>query len=275
MRTIETPGGARIAARARGHGPAVLFIPSLGRGADDFDALAGAVADAGFHAIQPQPRGIGGSEGPPPSSLFDLAADVVAVIDALGAGRAHLVGHAFGNRVARATASRFGSAVESVVLLAGGGEVAIPPHVSAAIRGCLADGRKPDVERLADLRTAFFAAGADPSVWLRGWSADAAATQQAAGRATPLGDWWRAGEARVLLVQAAEDPVAPAGNAEALRRDIGERLSLVTLAHASHAILPEQPAAVAAVATAWLGGERREAALQAATEAAVVRPAGR
>lgn len=272
-RMIETPHGARIAVRTQGEGPAVLFIPSLGRGAEDFDALALAAADAGFHAIQPQPRGIGESVGPPAASLFDLAADVAAVIAALGLAGAHLVGHAFGNRVARATAARFGPMVESVILLAGGGEVPIPPEVSAAIRGCLAQGRKPDAERLADLRTAFFAKGADASVWLRGWSAEAAAAQQAAGRATPLGDWWRAGEARVLLVQAAEDPVAPAGNAEALRRDIGERLSLVTLAHASHAILPEQPAAVAAVVTAWLAGQCDECALQAAADVAVVVPA--
>lgn len=269
---IETPHGTRIDVRTRGEGPAVLFIPSLGRAVDDFDAVALAAAAAGFHAIQPQPRGIGGSDGPPAASLFDLAADVAAVIAALGLGRTHLVGHAFGNRVARATAARFGPMVESVILLAGGGEVPIPPEVSAAIRGCLAQGRKPDAERLADLRTAFFAKGADPSVWLRGWSAEGAAGQQAANRATPLGDWWRAGEARVLLVQASEDPVAPAGNAEALRRDIGERLSVVTLAHASHAILPEQPAAVAAVVTAWLGGQRDENALQAATDAAVVEP---
>ncbi|HEY2050136.1 MAG TPA: alpha/beta hydrolase [Caulobacteraceae bacterium] len=272
-RIIETPHGTRIVVGTQGKGPAVLFIPSLGRGVDDFDALALTVAAAGFQAIQPQPRGIGGSEGPPPVSLFDLAADVAAVISALGLGRAHLVGHAFGNRVARATAARFQPMAESVILLAGGGEVPIPPEVSAAIRGCLAEGRKPDAERLVDLRTAFFAKGADPSIWLRGWNSEAAAHQQAANRATPLGDWWRAGEARVLLVQASEDPVAPAGNAEALRRDIGGRLSLVTLAHASHAILPEQPAAVASVVTAWLSGQRDESALQAAADAALVEPA--
>ena len=270
--TIETPTGARLRVRTTGAGEPVVFIPSLGRGVGDFDDLARVVAQAGFRAAQPDPRGIGGSEGPAPGTLFDLAADVAAVVEALDAGPAHLVGHAFGNRVARATASRFGHLVRSVVLLAGGGEVPIPSAVSAAIRGCLMDGEKPDAARLADLRTAFFAAGNDPTIWLRGWNATAAIAQQVAGRATPVGEWWRAGGAPVMLVQAAEDPVAPAGNAEALRRDIGQRLSLVTLAHASHAILPEQPTAVAAAVLAWLGGERDEAALQSVTDAKVVAP---
>jgi pimeloyl-ACP methyl ester carboxylesterase len=270
--TIEAPGGARLRVCTTGAGEPVVFIPSLGRGVGDFDDLARAVAQVGFRAAQPDPRGIEGSKGPAPGTLFDLAADVAAVVEALDAGPAHLVGHAFGNRVARATASRFGHLVRSVVLLAGGGEVPIPPAVSAAIRGCLMDGQKADAARLVDLRTAFFAAGNDPTIWLRGWSATAAATQEASGRATPVGEWWRAGEAPVMLMQAAEDPVAPTGNAEALRRDIGRRLSLVTLAHASHAILPEQPAAVAAAILAWLRGERDEAALQTVMDAKIVTP---
>jgi hypothetical protein len=51
-------------------------------------------------------------------------------------------------------------------------------------------------------------------------------------------------------------------NAEALRRDIGDRLTLVRLDHASHAILPEQPKAVTALLVAFFDGGRDVLSLQ-------------
>ena len=265
---IETSGGAHLHVRSMGGGPPVLVIPSLGRGVEDFSELAHRLADAGFLTILPEPRGIGRSMGPPPDDLFDLAGDVTAVIEAMGTGPVQIIGHAFGNRVARATAALSPSLVRSVALLAGGGEIAPAPEISAAVRGAVSEGVKPDAERLKDIDLAFFAAGGDARVWLHGWHAKAAQAQTMAGRATEVSRWWTAGEAPVLFVQAKEDPVAPPGNAAALARDIGARLSLITLAHASHAILPEQPVAVAALLTLWLRGERDARILQAAADGA-------
>jgi pimeloyl-ACP methyl ester carboxylesterase len=270
---IAAPGGATIHVTTLGAGAPVLLIPSLARGVADFDSLAESLAAAGFLAILPEPRGIGRSTGPDPGDLFDLARDVAAVITALEAGPAHLIGHAFGNRVARATAALAPDLVASVALLAGGGEVPPSPDISAALRGAVSQGLKPDEERLADIQLAFFAKGQDAKVWLHGWNAAAAQAQSAAVRATPTARWWTAGQAPVLLVQALEDPIALIGNAEALGRDIGDRLTLVSLAHASHAILPEQPEAVAAALILWLKGERDASILQAAIDAEVRAPA--
>ena len=81
----------------------------------------------------------------------------------------------------------------------------------------------------------------------------AAAAQMVTVRATPARTWWTAGGAPLLLVQAVEDPIAPSGNADALRRDVGSKLTLVTLAHASHAMLPEQPAAIGVALAQYFG----------------------
>jgi pimeloyl-ACP methyl ester carboxylesterase len=75
-----------------------------------------------------------------------------------------------------------------------------------------------------------------------------------------------------MLIQPSEDPIAPAGNAEALRRDVGDRLAVVHLGHASHAILPEQPKAVAALLSAYFGGQSDENKLQALTDRNVRKP---
>lgn len=251
--TIDTDAGAKIDVRTVGHGRPILLIPSMGRGRADFDALAGDLAKRGFMSILPEPRGINGSTGPAPATLFDLADDVASVTRSLCTGRIAVVGHAFGNRVARAFATRHPEMVSRVALLAGGGEAPIPADIAAALDGSTAQGRKPDAERLRDLQLAFFAKGHDARAWLTGWHPNAAAAQMATVRATPSKTWWTAGGAPLLLVQASEDPVAPMANAEALRRAIGSKLTLIILPHASHAMLPEQPAAISLALAHFFG----------------------
>ena len=85
---------------------AIVMLPSLGRGAADFDLIAKRLAEAGFRVLRPEPRGIGLSTGPWQGvKLEDLAADIAAVIEHDNNGQAFVVGHAFGNRVARMLAT--------------------------------------------------------------------------------------------------------------------------------------------------------------------------
>jgi len=202
--------------------------------------------------------------------LFDLARDAAAVIDYFCPSPANIVGHAFGNRVARAVAALAPDKVERLVLLAGGGRTAMGSKVRAALMGSIAQGSKPDAERLEDLKTAFFYEGNDPATWLRGWYPALAQQQLAASDRTDTARWWTAGCAPMLLVQADGDPVAPPGNAEALADDIGDRLTLVRLRRASHAILPEQPRAVAALIADYLSGLSNQEALQSRADRLVV-----
>jgi pimeloyl-ACP methyl ester carboxylesterase len=259
---VEAGQGVRVHVRTIGAGRPVLFIPSLARGVADFDEVATRLGEHGFLAILPDPRGAGETTGPAPASLFDLAHDAQAVAESLCDGPVDVVGHAFGNRVARALATSAPKAVRNVVLLAGGGKARPLPQVGNSVALAASEGQFPEEKRLQALQTAFFASGHDARAWLTGWSIQARDYQGLAGRGSSVEQWWKGGAAPILLVQAEEDPVAPAGNAEDLRKDIGDRLTLVTLRRASHAILPEQPEAVVWLLERYLSGERNEAALQ-------------
>lgn len=267
---VAADTGIVIRVRVIGDGRPVLVIPSLGRGVDDFDDVAHALAAQGYMMILPDPRGIGGSSGPLPHDLFDLARDNAAVLADIVSGPCDVVGHAFGNRVARALASLAPPRVGRLVLLAAGGQTVISPALRAALLGSVAEGIKPDAERLDDLKKAFFSADSDPAAWLCGWHPAVAEQQLAASENTDTASWWTAGGASVLLVQAEDDPIAPAGNAEALAASIGDRLTRVQLRRASHAILPEQPRAVTTLIADYLAGECDAQTLQERADRLIV-----
>lgn len=266
---VDAATDVRVHVRTIGAGRPILFIPSLARGASDFDDIAQRLATHGYMAILPDPRGTGVTTGPAPGSLFDLAHDAQAAVEALCDGPVDVVGHAFGNRVARALAASSPATVRAVVLLAGGGKAKPLPQVGNSIAVSAAQGASPDDQRLVALQTAFFAPGHDPSVWLTGWYAQAKTYQGLAMQGSTIDQWWSGGNAPILLVQADADPVAPAGNVEELRKDIGARLRTVTLRQASHAILPEQPDAVTFLLARYFAGERDKAQLQRGADARI------
>jgi pimeloyl-ACP methyl ester carboxylesterase len=257
LRTFTRPdprGEITVAALVRGSGPLVVLVPSLGRGAEDFDDLAQRLEAAGYSTAAVEPRGLGRSHGPSEGlTLFDLADDVAAVAHGLSDKPAVFVGHAFGNRVVRALASRHPEQVSRLVLLAAGGQVAMAPEVQAALRNVFVETLPPE-QHLAAVRTAFFARGNDPAVWTGGWHTNVQRLQSAAGAATPGEAWQGAGGVPMLIVQAAEDRVAPPANADVLKAAHPDRVSVVVLPHAGHAMLPEQPAAIAAAIVGYLKG---------------------
>src|SRR5262249_5526015 len=103
-RTIEV-GDATLECTLRGSGAPIVLLANAGCSVGYFDHLARALATAGFQTISINMRGVGGSLGSlDGTTLHDLAGDVAGVIEAIGCGPAHLVGHAFGNRIARCLA---------------------------------------------------------------------------------------------------------------------------------------------------------------------------
>ena len=56
----------------------------------------------------------------------------------------------------------------------------------------------------------------------------------------------------LLVLQATEDAVAPAENAVALQKEYGDRVKVVEIPNAGHAMLPEQPELIAKTIIAWL-----------------------
>ncbi len=242
-RLFERPG-ITVEALIDGTGPLVVMIASLGRPAEDFDDLARHVVTAGFMAVRIQPRGIGRSTGPmQDQTLFDLAADAAFMIESLGAP-AILIGHAFGQREARALAASRPDLVRAVVLLAAGGKVPIPEKARLALLGCFDETLTP-AQHLTNVRDAFFAEGNDATVWRDGWHTETARLQSTATQATPLAEWWGAGTAPLLVVQALADAIALPENGRALKAEFSPRVTLVEIEGAGHALLPEQPEKIA------------------------------
>ena len=244
-REIIRYGEVRIEVLAQGEGPSVVLLPSLGRGAEDFDRIAERLAGAGYRVLRPQPRGIGASVGPLNGiDLHDYAADIATVITRAGSGPAFVVGHAFGNRVARMLATDRPELVAAVALVAANiGKAPSPPDVRAAIRNS-ANPSLPDAERLAALRFAFFAPGNDPRGWLTGWHPEVLAAQRVAGDRTSREEDFAGGRAPILYLQPGHDPLAHVEDAEAYKAQFGDRVTIVVIAQASHAVIAEQPDAV-------------------------------
>ncbi len=245
-RYIVERGDARIEVIAQGHGRPIVMLPSLGRGAEDFDEIANRVAKAGFRVLRPQPRGIGASTGPWEGlDLHDLAADIAAVIERENKGPAFVVGHAFGNRVARMLATDRPDLVRAVGLIAANvGHDPSPPEVRAAIR-MSADLSAPDSERLKALQFVFFAPSNDARSWLKGWHPDVLAAQRLAGDRTPRTEDYAAGSAPILYLQPSHDPLAHVEDVEDYKRAFPDRVTAGVIANSSHAVITEQPAAVA------------------------------
>jgi len=253
-RRIVERGQVTLDVLIRGSGPPIVLLPSLGRGAADFAPIAASLAQAGFRALCPEPRGIGLSRGPVYEDLHDCAADIAAVIEAEAREPAFVVGHAFGNRVARLLASDRGDLVRAVALIAANvGKAPSPPDVRAAIRKS-ADPAAPEPERIAALRFAFFAPGNDPRPWLSGWYPEVLAAQRTAGDRTPREEDYAAGGKPVLYLQPDHDPLAHTEEADAFRRELGERVTVILVPRASHAAIAEQPQFISAALITYARG---------------------
>jgi pimeloyl-ACP methyl ester carboxylesterase len=245
-------GDARLEVLAQGKGHPIVLLPSLGRGAGDFDAIAEQLASAGYRVLRPQPRGIGRSPGSWQGlKLEDLADDIAAVLEHEGQGPAFVVGHAFGNRVARMLATARPELVRAVSLVAANvGHNPSPPNVRAAIR-LSADTSAPDAERIKAMQFVFFAPGSDARVWLTGWHPQVLAAQRIAGDLTPRTVDYAAGRAPVLYIQPSHDPLAHVEDAEEYRRTLGKRVTVVVVPNSAHAVIVEQPVAVSEALLAY------------------------
>jgi pimeloyl-ACP methyl ester carboxylesterase len=238
---VVTNGKASIHVTIRGRGAPVVFVPSLGRSVHDFDDLSERMVRSGYQAVLPEPRGIGGSVGPLDGiTLHDEAADKAAVIRTIAAGPVILVGHAYGNRVTRMVATDYPRLVKQIVLIASGGEVPMSDKTLVIFDRVFNPGLDK-AERLDAIGAIFFAKGHDPKVWQDGWYFDVAKAQQGASRATPVKEWSAGGTAPMLILQGTEDIIALPENSANLAKQYPDRVRVIQIARAGHAMLPEQP----------------------------------
>jgi pimeloyl-ACP methyl ester carboxylesterase len=229
----------------------LVLLPSSSRDSEDFDEISELFAAEGFRVLRPQPRGMCGSSGPMDGlTLHDYARDVATVIERLGNGRAFVLGHAFGQWIGRCVAADFPHRVRGVILAAAAAKSA-NPALRDELAKCI-DTALPNPVRLAALQAVFFTPGHDPSSWLGNWHPVASRSQRAASAATFQADWWTAGSAPVLDIQAELDPWRPADTRDGIRDDLGaDRVTVVVIPDASHALIPEQPVAVVRAVRDW------------------------
>ncbi len=251
--SVEPPAGS---GPAKG---AAVYLASLGRPVRDLDPLSDTARNLGWSSVKVELPGVPPSPPPPPGSdLHSIAAAVAKIIETV-AGRdtgAVVVGHAFGNRVARCVAADRPDLVRGLVLLGCGGRFPGDDEARAALRRCF-DATATAEEHLHAVATAFFAPGNDPAVWSDGWHPEAADAQVAALAATSTDDWWLPPEPiKVLALVGSEDRIAPPANAAALVDAVGDRGRLVVIHGAGHALIPEQGSKVSAEFAEFLSHRR-------------------
>jgi pimeloyl-ACP methyl ester carboxylesterase len=241
---IDVEGG-RLEYSVRGHGPTIYMIPSFGRGCEDFDMLSDALVHEGYRVVCAQPRGAGASTSAKQElALTDMANDAATVLKAVGGAPAVLVGHDFGQRITRTLATQRPDLVKSLVMFACGGKIKMAPEVGRVGQLCF-DLSLPWEVRKAAVRYAFFAPGNDPTPWEGGWYPEAAKLQRG-GIRDPVSSYWAAGgTVKILVVQGLQDVSAVPENAHLFKADFPDRVQLVEINHAAHALLPEQPRHVA------------------------------
>jgi pimeloyl-ACP methyl ester carboxylesterase len=104
-----------------GEGPLVLLLHGYPDTGHTWSLLMPALARAGYRAVAPNTRGYPPTEVPKPGSYFDagtLATDARALIEALGAQKAYVVGHDWGAATTYYLCAAFRDAIERAVTMA-------------------------------------------------------------------------------------------------------------------------------------------------------------
>ena len=199
-----------------GAGPAVVLLAGRGGCAlEQFPALGRALAAAGLRAVAVNLRGVGASSGALANlTLHDLADDLAALIERLDAP-VHVVGRAFGNRVARCLASDYPHFVRSLTLISAGGLIAPSRDTRATTK---VRQRTPP---------------------MRYWR-EAGAAHQRAGVTTPVAHWWSGGAAPMFVIQGLDDRIAVPANGRQLAAAHPTRVQLLEVPEAGHFVLFER-----------------------------------
>jgi pimeloyl-ACP methyl ester carboxylesterase len=235
----------------------VVLNPGFGRSASDFNDLVCRLTEDGYQTIAVQPRGVGDTRSPllARSTLHDFAADLAAVVASTQplAGRAHVLGRALGSRIARVFAADHPKLVGALVLMGLAGP--IKPDRKLLRRYAFQTSRLMPNEkrrRLIIEQTLYAEGQRMPDYMDYRPPLGAIVRQGGAVLRTPLEDWWSAGSAPVLVIQGEQDRVAPPENARLFKREFSDRVQLLMLPRAGHALTSEQPDLIATAIITFL-----------------------
>lgn len=118
VRTLKV-GGLSFTAHEMGEGPLVLCLHGFPDTPQTFRRMLPALAEAGFRAVAVTLRGYEASSQPSDNdySVASLAEDVCGWIDALGADKAHLIGHDWGVNLVYGAAALCPEKIGRVVMM--------------------------------------------------------------------------------------------------------------------------------------------------------------
>jgi pimeloyl-ACP methyl ester carboxylesterase len=242
-----------------GQGPALALVPGTFSDRRTWNRVVGALSPR-YRCLLYDPRGAG--ETPDPGVRFtpdDLVDDLMAVLDAAEAVRAHLVGHSLGAAVALLAAARHPARVGRVVVVGPALHVdpyleAVLDHWEALARSDLADDALhrglilPAFGREAFTRLV-------PAVLrdmgLRPMARETILRYVACGRAQDVRGYAARVDATVLAVAGTEDGLTGPVHARAVADAIpGARLEVIE--GSGHTPQVEQPAKLARMARSFL-----------------------
>jgi 3-oxoadipate enol-lactonase len=242
--------------------PVLVLSNSLGTDTRLWDVHLPALAEQ-FRVVRYDHRGHGGTPVPDaPFSMDDLADDVVALLDRLGADRASFCGVSLGGMVGMALASKAPERVERLVLCCTSANMAAPEIWADRIATVRERGTAAVVDATMERWfTETFRAKDPPEVALAREMILATPDEgyAACGEAIAGMDQLesiKAITAPTLVIAAADDLSTPADpHGKAIHQCIGGS-SLIVIPSASHMAVLEQPEAVrAAILEHLLGGD--------------------
>jgi pimeloyl-ACP methyl ester carboxylesterase len=116
--TIEA-NGLRFSALEWGRGPLVLLLHGFPDSAHTWDRIGPEIAQAGYRVVAPFLRGYAPSGLPArDADIRTLGEDIIAIIDALGADRARVIGHDWGAEALYAAAALAPQRIEQMIAIA-------------------------------------------------------------------------------------------------------------------------------------------------------------
>ncbi len=246
MPLYETPRGAIWAADQRKDGqPPLILIHGAGGSHLDW---AGAVRKLGTVALDLPGHGKSTASGR--DSVAEYAADVVALLDALGLERAVMGGHSMGGAIAQTLALDYPQRVQGLILVGTGAKLSVHPDILDRV-----------IEHQAEV-------GALLKAWM--WSPDTADEAREIGFQQFMtvdprvvhGDYLACNRfdvrdriaqisAPTLIIGGTADRMTPLKYSQFLAERI-RNAHMVTLEGAGHMMLLEQPESAAAQIQAWL-----------------------
>ena len=246
-RLVETPTGLVEYFRA-GAGRVVVLIPALAQSVAEFNDLAGALHAHGFQTIAIHHGGVGQSQprAGKTTTLLTVADQIDAVLNHAGVPREEpvfLIGRALGNRIARAFGAGYPGRTAGVVLLGSGGAAKTKPpwpvllkYLFLQVPGLSTGVRRRLLESLLCVQRNVL-----PDGFCRKPPLRAVLHQARSARRTPLQDWWSGGKAPMLVIQGESDRIAPQSNARVLKETFPERVELLLVPSAGHALTFDAP----------------------------------